>query len=70
MMNINQTKLVGLTMKLELKTKEFKKLCETLDKLKENQTDPNDEAFLKLKKQFQENQNEIIEIKKQLNEIK
>ena len=35
MMNLSQTKLVGLTMELDLKTREYKKLCDKLDELKE-----------------------------------
>ena len=35
MMNLSQTKLVGLTMELDLKTREYKKLCGKLDELKE-----------------------------------
>ena len=31
MMNLSQTKLVGLTMELDLKTREYKKLCTFLD---------------------------------------
>ena len=30
MMNLSQTKLVGLTMELDLKTREYKKLCDKL----------------------------------------
>lgn len=35
MMNLSQTKLVGLTMELDLKTREYKKLCDKLEKLKQ-----------------------------------
>lgn len=31
MMNLNQTKLVGLTMELDLKAREYKKLCDKLE---------------------------------------
>ena len=34
-LNLAQTKLVGLTMKLDLKTREYQMLCEELDKYKE-----------------------------------
>ena len=30
MMNLSQTKLVGLTMELDLKTREYKKLCDKI----------------------------------------
>lgn len=69
-MNLNQTKFVGLTMELELKTKEYKKLCNTLEKLKKNNVNPNDEKLLELRELFQKNHDEIAEINKQLNELK
>jgi len=68
-MNLNQTKLVGLTMELELKTREYKKLCAELDKLKEKNIDPNDEKLLHLKELFQKNYEEIVKINKQIKEI-
>lgn len=33
-LSLNQTKLVGLTMQLDLKAKEYKNLCEKLDIIK------------------------------------
>ena len=70
MMNSSQTKLVGLTMELDLKTREYKILCDKLDKLKANKIDPNDERLLMVKELFQKNHDEIVKIKKQINEIK
>ncbi|MEG1009345.1 MAG: hypothetical protein RSF67_06005 [Clostridia bacterium] len=61
-MNLNQTKIVGLTMELELKTKIYAKLC---DKLEEN-----DPKLLKLKEMFKVNNKQIVEINRQLKEIK
>ncbi len=69
-MNLNQTKLVGLTMELELKTREYKKLCNQLEDLKKKQIDENAEELLELKDQFQKNYNEIAEINKELKQIK
>ena len=69
-MNINQTKLVGLMMELDLKTREYEKLCTLLDKLKENNINPNDKRLLELKQLFQKNHNEIMEIKNKMNDIK
>ena len=60
MMNLSQTKLVGLTMELDLKAREYKKLCNKLDDLKENKIDPNDERFLVLKELFQKNHDDIV----------
>ena len=70
MMNLSQTKLVGLTMELDLKTREYKKLCDKLDELKERKIDPNDERLLAVKGLFQKNHAEIVEINKQIKKIK
>ena len=70
MLNIEQTKLVGLTMELELKAKEYKVLCNELDKLKAEKIDPNDKKLIKLKKLFQKNHDEIQEIKNKIKDIK
>lgn len=70
MMNLSQTKLVGLTMELDLKTREYKKLCDKLDELKEKRIDPNDERLLVVKKLFQKNHDDIVEINRQIKEIK
>ena len=70
MMNLSQTKLVGLTMELDLKTREYKKLCDKLDKLKEKRIDPNDERLLVVKELFQKNHDDIVKINTQIKEIK
>ena len=70
MMNLNQTKLIGLTMELDLKAREYKKLCDELDKFKENKIDLNDEKLYALKKLFQKNYDEIVEINRQIKELK
>ena len=70
MMNLSQTKLVGLTMELDLKTREYKKLCDKLDELKEKKIDPNDERLLAVKDLFQKNHDDIVEINRQIKEIK
>ena len=69
-MNLSQTKLVGLTMELDLKTREYKKLCSKLDELKEKKIDPNDERLLVVKEWFQKNHDDIVEINRQIKEIK
>lgn len=66
MMNLNQTKFIGLTMELDLKAKEYKILCDKLDILKEKGINPNDERLLEIKKLFQKNHDEIAQITKQL----
>lgn len=70
MMNLSQTKLVGLTMELDLKTREYKKLCDKLDELKEKRIDPNDERLLAVKEWFQKNHDDIVEINRQIKEVK
>ena len=70
MMNLSQTKLVGLTMELDLKTREYKKLCDKLDELKEKRIDPNDERLLVVKDLFQKNHDDIVEINRQIKEVK
>ena len=69
-MDLNQTKLVGLTMELDLKTREFKKLCNKLEELKKENIEINDEKLSNLKIRFQKNQEEIEQINKQLKELK
>ncbi len=70
MMNLSQTKLVGLTMELDLKTRKYKKLCDKLEQLKQSDISPNDEKMLELKQLFQKNYDEIVEINKQIKELK
>ena len=69
-MNLSQTKLVGLTMELDLKAREYKALCDKLDKLKKYKIDPNDERLVNIKELFQKNHDEIVEINRQIKEIK
>jgi len=70
MMNLNQTKFVGLTMELDLKARDYKKLCDKLEKLKQENINPNDEKLLELKQEFQNNHEEIVEINNQLRSLK
>lgn len=70
MMNLSQTKLIGLTIELDLKTREYKMLCDKLDKIKEKNIDPNDKRLLEVKKLFQQNHDDIVKINAQIKEIK
>ncbi|MDO5555548.1 MAG: hypothetical protein Q4G09_02520 [Clostridia bacterium] len=54
-------------MELELKAKEYKRLCE---KLKEKKIDSNYESLLELKTSFIRNQKEIVEINRQIKKLK
>jgi len=68
-MSLNQTKLVVLTGELALKSREYKNLCDKLDKLKAKNIDENDERLLVLKELFELNNKQIVEINKQLKEL-
>lgn len=70
MMNLNQTKLVGLTMELDLKTREYKMLCDKLEQIKKSKINPNDEKLLSFKQLFQKNHDEIVEINKEIRKLK
>ena len=69
-MDLKQTRLVGLTMELDLKTQEYKKLCNALEDLKQSGIEPNDPRLLPLLEAFHINNKEIIAIKKQLEGLK
>ena len=56
-------------MKLDLKAREYKKLCEKLEEYKVQKLDPNCAEYEQLLKDFQENQKEILEINNQLEEL-
>lgn len=66
----NQAKLVNLTMELDLKAREYKKLCKELDKLKEANIDPNSPTLIPLRDKFAQNLKEIQEINRKLKELK
>ena len=68
-LNMNQSKLVELTMELDLKAREYKILCEKLDKLKKNNVNEDDEKLSYLREEFIENYKEIVEINKQIKEL-
>ena len=62
--------MCGLEKELDLKTKEFRTLCDKLEELKKLKVDPNDKRLLKVLDLFKEKQNEINEVKRQLEELK
>jgi len=64
--NKNESLLVGLTMQLNLKTKEYKRLCGKLEELKAQGIDPNDERLQDLLAAFKQNNEEISSITHQL----
>lgn len=66
-MTLKQTKLLGLTMELELKAREYKILCNQLESLKKEN---NTSALADIKNKFEKNQEEIKNINKQLKALK
>lgn len=70
MMTLSQTKLVGLTMELDLKVREYNMLCKDLEIVKMKKIDPNDVTLLPLKDKFQKNHDEIVDINRQISELK
>lgn len=70
MMNLSQTKLVGLTMELDLKAREYKKLCDKLENLKQCRINSNDERLLVVEELFQKNHDDIVNINTQIRELK
>lgn len=68
-LNLIQTKFVGLTMKLDLKAREYKTLCDKLERYKKENINENDKKLYDLLEEFQKNHEEIAEIKKQLKEL-
>lgn len=69
-MNLIQTKIIGLTMQFDLKVREYNKLCDTLDRLKETNINSNDKRLFKLKQLFQKNYDEIVGIEKEIIKLK
>ncbi len=68
-MDLNQAKLVELTMELDLKTREYRKICDKLEKLKKYNINPNDERLLHVRDLFQKNHDEIVEINNKIKEL-
>lgn len=69
-MNLTQTKIVGLTMQLDLKAKEYNMLCMQFDELDSDIANKNNDKQLKeLKEKFEKNHDEIQNIIKQLESI-
>lgn len=69
-MNLEQTKLVGLTMELDLKAREYKMLCKKLEEMKQSNLSLDSKEWKDLLKDFVKNQDEIVRINNELNELK
>lgn len=68
-MTQTQNKIVLLTMKLDLKAREYKELCKELEEVKKKEQVTNEE-LLELKDKFQKNHDEIVEINNKLKKLK
>ena len=68
-MTQTQNKIILLTMKLDLKAREYKELCKELEKVKKKEQVTNEE-LLELKDKFQKNHDEIVEINNKLKKLK
>ncbi|MBO7508369.1 MAG: hypothetical protein J6T39_01845 [Clostridia bacterium] len=66
----SQSKFVELMLKLDLRTREYKKLCEELEVLKKSVKNPNDKQFAMLLARFEENKKELENINAQLSKLK
>lgn len=68
-MKSEKIELIKLTMELDLKAKEYKKLCDKLDELKKNNVNSNDLNLLKIKQLFEKNYNEIEKINDRIKQL-
>ena len=69
-MTPSQAKLVYLTMQLELKAKEYDVLCKKLEKMKNEEKDPNCKSYQELEKKYEKILNEIAKIQKDLQKLR
>ena len=65
-LNDNQNRILDLTFQLESRTLEYRKLCDELEKIKQEKINPNDQSLLALKEKFEKNLNEITKITNEL----
>ncbi|MBP3596373.1 MAG: hypothetical protein J6J60_03085 [Clostridia bacterium] len=68
-LNLKQTKIAGLYMKLDLKAREYNMLCGKLEEYKKENIKEDDVRYFDLLQLFQKNNDEIIEIKQQLIDV-
>lgn len=65
-MTLEQTRLVGLTLELDCKAREYQALCKQYEVLKSEILDENDKRWVELQQKLFQNKKEIAEIKTQL----
>lgn len=69
-MTLEQTKLVGLTLELDCKAREYQSICKQFEDLKAEKVDERDKRWVELQQKFLQNEKEIAEIKRQLEFLK
>ena len=68
-MNENQSKLVYLTAKLDLKTKEYDLLCKKMEQLQNANENQNSEKYKELENKFIKNYEQLKEIKLEIEKL-
>ena len=68
-MSLSQAKFIELTMKLDLKAREYKKLCEKFEQCKSSDKNDNEEKLYNLLEEFKANNKEVITIRNELNNL-
>ena len=68
-MNENQSKLVYLTAKLDLKTKEYDLLCKKMGQLQNANENQNSEKYKELENKFIKNYEQLKEIKLEIEKL-
>lgn len=68
-LTLKQTKLVGLTMELDLKVREYQELCAKLEELERENVDANSPKLTILQHKFLNNAQEIKRIKNELKKL-
>lgn len=68
-MSLSQAKFIELTMKLDLKAREYKKLNEKFEQCKSSDENDNEEKLYNLLEEFKANNKEVITIRNELNNL-
>lgn len=68
--NKQQAKLVELTMKIDLKVREYSTLCKELETLKSQNLDPNSKEYQDLLVKFEDNSKQLETLQTELKKLK
>lgn len=68
-MSSSQAKFIELTMKLDLKAREYKKINEKFEQCKSSDENDNEEKLYNLLEEFKANNKEVITIRNELNNL-